>query len=163
MDELVTTEQRQYVLFRLRAEEYGLPIRRVQSIIRYEEPTPVPRAPHGVEGVINLRGQVIPLVDLGLILLGDPIEPTQASRIVVVESALGSVGLAVDVVFEVASISVGEIRPAPAAALGAETSEAFEGVVHHGDRLVILLDSDKALPRPGFMSAGVAQEDGIDV
>jgi len=163
VDELVTTEQRQYVLFRLRAEEYGLPIRRVQSIIRYEEPTPVPRAPHGVEGVINLRGQVIPLVDLGLILLGDPIEPTQASRIIVVESPLGPVGLAVDVVFEVASIAESEIRPAPAAALGEETSEAFEGVVHHGERLVILLDSDKALPRPVFMSAGVAQEDGVDV
>ena len=163
MDEFVTTEQRQYVLFRLRAEEYGLPIRRVQSIIRYEEPTPVPRAPFGVEGVINLRGQVIPLVDLGLILLGDQIEPTQASRIIVVESGMGSVGLAVDVVSEVASISVADVRPAPAAALGAETSEAFEGVVQHGERLVILLDSEKALPKPVFMSAGAAQEDGVDV
>jgi purine-binding chemotaxis protein CheW len=163
VDELLIAEQRQYVLFRLRSEEYGLAIRRVQSIIRYETPTPVPHAPAGVDGVINLRGQVIPLVDLGEILLGEALSPTQASRIIVVESAFGSVGLAVDVVYEVASIVLGDIKPAPAAALGAETSEAFEGVVSHGDRLVILLDAEKALPRPVFMSATAAQEEGADV
>ncbi|MDO8879382.1 MAG: chemotaxis protein CheW [Coriobacteriia bacterium] len=163
MDELLITEQRQYVLFRLRSEEYGLAIKRVQSIIRYEAATPVPRAPAGVDGVINLRGQVIPLVDLGRVLLGEPLVPTQASRIIVVESGVGSVGLAVDVVYEVASIAVADVKPAPAAALGAETSEAFEGVVSHGDRLVILLDADKALPKPVFMSGGQLQEDGADV
>lgn len=163
MDELLTTEQRQYVLFRLRAEEYGLPIGRVQSIIRFETPTPVPRAPAGVDGVINLRGQVIPVIDLGALLLGEPLDPTQASRVIVVESPVGLVGLAVDVVREVAAVSVAEIRPAPAAALGAETNDAFEGVIERDGHLVILLDPEKALPAAVFQSEGTASEDGADV
>ena len=164
MAEFVSQEMRQYVLLRLGAEEYGLPIKRVQSIIRYEEPTPVPRAPSGVEGVVNLRGQVIPLIDLRKLLLGEPIEVTSASRIVVVDSQTGTVGLAVDTVHEVASIDPSSVRPAPAAVLAADTSEAFEGVAQHGDRLVILLDADKALSGPAFgPSRSPGQEDGADV
>lgn len=163
MEGIVGGEQRQYVLFRLRSEDYGLPIAAVASIIRYEQPTPVPRAPEGVDGVINLRGQVIPVIDLGRRLLGVPIEPTTTSRIVVAESGLGPVGLAVDAAHEVASIDVSEIREAPAAALDAMTSEAFEGVVNRGDRLVILLDPEKALPHTSFAAAAPSQEEDKDV
>jgi purine-binding chemotaxis protein CheW len=163
VEEAARTEVRQYVLFRLRSEEYGLPIASVQSIIRYEQPTPVPRAPAGVEGVLNLRGQVIPVIDLGRRLFGDPIEPTPLSRIVVAESGLGAVGLAVDAANEVASIPVSEIRPAPQGALDVEMADAFEGVANLGDHLVILLDPNKALPKPEFATAFVAQEDDADV
>jgi purine-binding chemotaxis protein CheW len=162
--EFVSQEARQYVLLRLGAEEYGLPIKRVQSIIRYEEPTPVPRAPSGVEGVVNLRGQVIPLIDLRRLLLGRSIEVTPSSRIVVVDSQTGTVGLAVDTVHEVASIDPASVRPAPVAVLAAETGEAFEGVAQYGDRLVILLDPDKALSGPALgPSQSPGQEDGVDV
>jgi purine-binding chemotaxis protein CheW len=163
VDESVSTEQRQYVLFDLCGEEYGLPIARVQSIIRYEVATPVPHAPEGVEGVFNLRGQVLPLIDLGWRLRGAPITPTPASRIIVADSGLGAVGLAVDHVQEVASLVVSEIRPAPQAAIASEMADAFEGVANYGDRLIILLDADKALPKPAFTSAGVSQEADPDV
>jgi purine-binding chemotaxis protein CheW len=160
---IVTGDLKQYVLFRLRAEDYGLPIAAVQSIIRYETPTPVPRAPEGVDGVINLRGQVIPVIDLGLRLLGAPLEPQASSRIIVAESAVGPVGLAVDAAFEVASIAAEEIREAPRAALDAVTSEAFEGVVTRGERLVILLYPDKVLPRTTFAAGAPAGEEDTDV
>lgn len=159
MDDSVVTGQRQYVLFRLCEEEYGLPIDSVQSIIRYETPTPVPHAPDGVEGVFNLRGQVLPLIDLGRRLRDRPLVPTAASRIIVVESGLGSVGLAVDLVHEVASLTVDDISPAPQAALAGETAEAFQGVATYADRLVILLDPEKALPKSAF-SAGIAAHGG---
>lgn len=163
MGERVSAETRQYVLFNLRDEEYGLPIASVQGILRYEPPTPVPNAPEGVDGVFNLRGQVLPLIDLGRRLRGESLVPTAASRIIVAESGLGPVGLAVDLVLEVANLSLDEVRPAPQAALSIETAEAFAGVATVGDRLVILLDPEKALPRPAFSSAGPAQEGDSDV
>lgn len=161
-EKAVAVESRQYVLFHLGAEEYGLPIERVQSIIRYEQPTPVPHAPSAVEGVINLRGQVIPVIDLSMRLLSTPFVGTHTSRIVVAEGMSGLVGLAVDSASEVVSIPVMEIKPAPQAALSADTADAFEGVANHGDRLVILLDAEKALPRPEFL-VPVTQEGDSDV
>lgn len=164
MDDSVGIDQHRYVLFALCDEEYGLAISRVQSIIRYEEPTPVPHAPEGVEGVFNLRGQVLPLIDLGWRLRGEPIVPTPASRIIVAESGLGAVGLAVDRVHEVASLSDDDIRPAPQAALASEMAEAFIGVASIDDRLIILLDPEKALPKqPAFATAGTSQEADSDV
>lgn len=162
MDDSVATSTRQYVLFRLCGEEYGLPIESVQSIIRYEEPTPVPHAPQGVEGVFNLRGQVLPLIDLGRRLRSERIEATPSSRIIVAEAGMGPVGLAVDFVHEVASLSVDEIKPAPQGAVAGEMADAFEGVAYYADRLVILIDPQRALPRPGFGS-GQAQEGDADV
>ena len=162
MSESAVNEVRQYVLFSLCGEEYGLPIAAVRSVIRFEDPTPVPHAPAGVEGVFNLRGQILPLVDLGRQLRGAAIEPTALSRIIVAEAGVGSVGLAVDRVHEVASIPVEQVRPAPAAALTTEMGEAFEGVATYGDRLVILLDPDKALPKPVLASSGAIQEDELD-
>ena len=145
-------EMRQYVLFVLCDEEYGLPIAAVRSVIRYEEPTPVPRAAEGVEGVFNLRGQILPLVDLGRQLRGSAIKPGPLSRIIV----------AVDRVCEVASIPMEQIKPAPAAAVTTAMSDAFEGVATYGERLIILLDPDRALPKPVFASAGATQEGDLD-
>lgn len=158
MEATLGTGHRQFVLFGLGTEEYGLPIERVQSIIRYDPPTPVPHAPAIVEGVINLRGQVIPVIDLSQRLLGHPHEVSASSRIVVAEGDTGLVGLAVDSAHEVATFAVEEIMPPPATALSSETAEAFEGVVNHGDRLVILLDPEKALPRASY-STSIATEE----
>jgi purine-binding chemotaxis protein CheW len=146
-------ETKQYVLFRLGDEEYGLPIEQVSSIIRFEEATPVPRSPAAVDGVINLRGRVIPVVNLKRRLLDRPFEPTGTSRIVVAEGEGGQVGLLVDAASEVASIPVAEIMPPPETALSVEMAEAFDGVANHGGRLVILLHLDRALPRSDYGQA----------
>ncbi|MFA5843815.1 MAG: chemotaxis protein CheW [Coriobacteriia bacterium] len=154
--------ERQFVIFRLSAEHYGLPIEKVRSIIRYEESTPVPRAPAFVEGVINLRGKVIPVVDLGSRLLGTTGERDSASRIIVAEGEAGTVGLSVDATLEVATIPAADIRPAPETALVAETADAFEGVADTNGRLIIILNLDKALPRSDYVGIA-AQEGGLNV
>ncbi|MDO8964505.1 MAG: chemotaxis protein CheW [Coriobacteriia bacterium] len=156
----MTSGTRQYVLFRVGAESYGLPIGSVSGVIRWEAATPVPRAPAAVEGVINLRGRVIPVVNLAKRLLGTALTPSSHSRIVVAESEAGAVGLAVDAALEVASINIDDIMPPPQTALSSETAEAFQGVVHHGDRLVILLDLDRALPRAEYEGAQAEQPEG---
>lgn len=155
-------ETRQYVLFRIGVEEYGLPISRVSSIIRYEPATPVPRAPESVDGVINLRGRVIPLVNLGHRLFGTAFEPTPHARIVIAEAEGGPVGLAVDAANEVATVPASEVMPAPTSALTAEATEAFEGVIRYDDRLVILLDLDRALPRSTYETV-TGETNGGDV
>jgi purine-binding chemotaxis protein CheW len=151
-----TDDIRQFVLFRIGPEEYGLPIEKVSSIIRYEQATPVPRAPAIVEGVINLRGRVIPVVNLGQRLFDREFVPGPTSRIVVAEGDTGAVGLAVDAASEVASIPVVDILPPPETALSSEIAEAFEGVAQHSGRLVILLDLDKALPRGDYDPANAS-------
>lgn len=152
----------QYVLFRLGGEEYGLPIEQVSSIIRYEPVTPVPHAPSSVEGVINLRGHVIPVVNLKRKLLGAEFEPSVTSRIVVAEGEAGMVGLVVDAANEVATVSLADVRPTPETALTAETADAFEGVASHAGRLVILLNLDRALPSSEYGRVAV-QEVETDV
>jgi purine-binding chemotaxis protein CheW len=156
----VSATTRQYVLFRISAEEYGLPIEKVSSNIRYEPSTRVPRAPASVEGVINLRGRVIPVVNLGKRLFDSEFAPSPHSRIVVAEGEGGSVGLAVDAANEVATVDVGEVMPPPQTALSTETAEAFEGVVHYQGRLVILLDLDRALPRTEYEGASSEAGEG---
>lgn len=146
---------RQYVLFRIGSEEYGLPIGKVSSIIRYEPSTRVPRAPVSVEGVINLRGRVIPVVNLGKRLFDTEFTPSPHARIVVAEGEGGSVGLVVDAASEVATVESDSVMPPPATALSSDTSEAFEGVVHYQGRLVILLDLDAAIPRADYEGAAV--------
>jgi purine-binding chemotaxis protein CheW len=143
-------ETRSFVVFRLGSEEYGVDIDRVQGIIRYEEPTPVPRAPEIVQGVINMRGRVIPVVDLSARLRGVRFEQSVHSRIVEADGEAGTLGLAVDGANEVASIPVADIQPAPEGVLTPETASAITGVAERGGRLVIMLDLDETVPRSDY-------------
>lgn len=152
-----------FVLFRLGSEEYGLPIGAVGSIIRYEESTPVPRAPQSVLGVINLRGRVIPVLDLGQRFGQGAFEPGVFSRIIVAEGSAGGFGIAVDAATEVASFAEVEIKPVPEGVLGPETARVFSGVVEREGSLVILVDIDEAMPRldlsPFAVSDGTEEEE----
>ena len=156
-----------FVVFRLGEEEYAISIDRVQSIVRYEEPTPVPRAPDIVQGVINMRGRVIPVVDLSKRFRGTPFVPTPRSRIVVADGAAGTLGLAVDAASEVANIPVADINPAPEGVLTAETAGAISGVVDRGGKLTIILELDEAIPKAEYVRADVgdvsAKEGETDV
>lgn len=146
---------RQYVLFHVGSEEYGLPISCVSSIIRYEHVTPVPRAPRAVQGVIDLRGRVIPVVDLGKRLFGIELAETPRTRIIVTESdGGGEIGLAVDSASEVATFLPDELMPTPSSVIAPDIADAFAAVVHLEDRLVILLDLDRILPRAEYEIPG---------
>lgn len=149
-----------YVIFRLGDEEFGLPVDVVSGIIRYEPATPVPRAPEVVLGVINLRGRVVPIVDLRRRFRNESFVPQPSSRIIVAEGEAGPVGIAVDAANEVTTIDDDELRPVPEGVLGPETARAFSAVVERDDKLVILLDLDEAIPRAEYASAAHDSDTG---
>lgn len=137
-------DERQLVVFQLGAEFYGVDIARVHEIIRLQTITRVPRAPAFVEGVINLRGKVIPVVDLRRRFGLESSEHTRASRIVVVEIGDNVVGVIVDGVSEVLRVTGASIEPPSPVVAGIE-SEYIYGIARLDDRLVILLDLDRVL------------------
>ena len=136
--------ERQLVVFDLANEVYGINIGTVQEIIRMQTVTYVPDAPDFVEGVINLRGRVIPVVDLRK-RFGLPVtEATPESRVLVVDIAGNDIGVIVDAVTEVQRIPEASIEPT-AALVTTEDSYYIEGIAKVDDRLLILLDLERAL------------------
>lgn len=142
-----------YVVFRVGQEDFALPIEQVNSIIRYEPPTPVPRAPEAVLGVINMRGSVIPVIDLARRFHKGSLVPDMFTRFIVSEGKVGPLALAVDAASEVVALDVDGIMPAPDGVLTPETARAFSGVVERDGKLVILLDLDEAVPASEYASA----------
>lgn len=137
--EPLSGETAHVVCFRLGDEEYGIDIARVQEINRMIGVTRVPHAPEFMKGVINLRGQLVPIVDLRVRFGMPPSEPTKSTRIVVTEVGRGRVGLVVDGVSEVLKIPVEHIEPAPA--MMSEVESAYiRGVGKYADRLIVLLE-----------------------
>lgn len=134
----------QLVTFTISNEEFGLDILRVQEIIRTMEITRVPRAPEFVEGVINLRGRVIPIIDLRRRFGMESKKHDSQTRIIVVEINAMIVGFVVDSVSEVLRIRASTVEAPPAVVSGVE-SEYISGVGKLEDRLLILIDLDKLL------------------
>jgi purine-binding chemotaxis protein CheW len=139
-------EERQLVVFQLGAELYGVEIARVHEIIRLQTVTRVPRAPAFVDGVINLRGKVIPVVDMRRRFGLPSAEHTRASRIVVVEIGDQVVGIVVDGVSEVLRVSTATVEP-PSPVVAGRDSEFLHGIAKLPERLVMLLDLDRVLAR----------------
>ncbi|HWT04333.1 MAG TPA: chemotaxis protein CheW [Xanthomonadales bacterium] len=129
----------QVVSFKLGSEEYGVDIAQVQEINRMVAVTHVPRAPQFMEGVINLRGQLIPIIDLRTRFGMPRAEHTKNTRIVVTEIGAKRVGMVVDSVSEVLRLPVDQIEDAPEMLTGVDT-EYIRGVGKIEDRLIILLD-----------------------
>ncbi|MGD0476358.1 MAG: chemotaxis protein CheW [Candidatus Velthaea sp.] len=129
----------QAVTFALGSEEYGVDIAQVQEINRMVTITHVPRAPQFMEGVINLRGQLIPIIDLRTRFGMERSERTKNTRIVVTEIGSKRIGMVVDSVSEVLRIPVEQIEDAPDLVAGVDT-EYIRGVGKMGDRLIIMLD-----------------------
>ncbi|MBI5886830.1 MAG: chemotaxis protein CheW [Deltaproteobacteria bacterium] len=146
MEERKETEILQLVTFRLGNEEFSLDILRVQEIIRHMDLTRVPRTPDFVEGVINLRGRVIPVLDLRK-RFGLPAgERTHETRIIVVDVDDKTVGFKVDAVSEVLRIPADTVEPPPQLVTSIE-SDYIKGVGKLDGRLLILLDVSKILSR----------------
>src|SRR3954454_1026102 len=139
-------DEQQLVVFELGAELYAVEIARVHEIIRLQSVTRVPRSPSFVEGVINLRGKVIPVVDLRRRFGLPSAEHTRAGRIVVVEIGDQVVGIVVDSVSEVLRVNSATVEP-PSPVVAGVDSEYLHGIAKLTDRLVILLDLDRILPR----------------
>src|SRR5919198_4274220 len=146
VDAVIGGGEQQLVVFQLGAELYGVEIARVHEIIRLQAVTRVPRAPAFVEGVINLRGKVIPVVDLRR-RFGLPMaEHTRSSRIVVLEIGDQVVGFIVDGVSEVLRVNTSTVEP-PSPVVAGIDSEYLNGIAKVDEQLIILLDLDRVLAR----------------
>jgi len=136
-----------YLTFRLGREEYGLPVLKVREIIKLLDITAVPQAPPHVKGVVNLRGKVIPVVDLRLKFALPPVPYDEQTSIIVVEIQGGhakiQMGVIVETVCEVLSIAVDEIEPTPHFGEHVRT-DYMRGVAKVKGTVKILLDLDRA-------------------
>lgn len=134
----------QLVSFKLGKEEFGVDILKVQEINRMMKITEMPNAPEFVEGIVNLRGRIIPIVDLKKRLDLPPKEHDNSTRIIVVDLAGKTVGFIVDEVSEVLRIESSITEPPPEMAAGIN-SEYITSVAKLEDRLLILLDLNKVI------------------
>ncbi len=134
----------QWVTFYLDNEKYGIKVMQVQEVLRLTEIAPVPGAPEYVLGIINLRGNVVTVVDTRKRFGLQEKQPEDATRIVIIEAANQVVGILVDSVAEVADLRASEMESAPN--VGSDESSKFiQGVSSQDDGLLILVDVDKLL------------------
>jgi purine-binding chemotaxis protein CheW len=134
----------QYLTFSLGQEEYGVEILKVQEIKGYSTITPIPNTPVHVKGVMNLRGTIIPVVDLRSKLGMPTAEYSPFTVIVVVKVGSKTMGLVVDAVSDVLNIPSRDLQPTPD--FGAQVDAAFiSGMAKAGEKLVVLLDLDRVL------------------
>ncbi|MHC4529364.1 MAG: chemotaxis protein CheW [Planctomycetota bacterium] len=148
LNKAIADKEGKYLTFALASEEYGLEILKVREIIGYMDITAVPQTPAHVKGVINLRGQVIPVVDLRAKFGMETAEVTEQTCIIVVEIAGGdrqfNTGIVVDHVQEVLDVAGQDIEDAPQFGTSVNT-DFILGMGKIGESVKILLDIDKVL------------------
>lgn len=137
----------QLATFRLGAEEYAVNVAQVHEIVRLSAITSVPRAPHFVEGVINLRGRIVPVIDLAKRFALPARERTKSTRIIITELDGRTVGMLVDAVTEVLRLPGSAIEPAPELLTTGISQDYIMGIGKLDARLLILLDLPRVLSR----------------
>lgn len=137
-------EHRQCVTFRLDDESFGINVMLIQEVLRVTDIAPVPGAPDYVIGIINLRGNVVTVIDTRMRFGLPSRDFDDATRIVIIETENQTVGIVVDSVAEVVDIYSNEIETAPNVG-NDETARYIEGVVSRGEELLILVDLNKLL------------------
>lgn len=148
MDALVATDTaatsntvREYLTFAAAGQEYGIDILSVREIRGWTVETPLPNSPAAVRGIINLRGQVVPIYDLRIRLGAERSMPSAIHVVIVVEAASGFYGLLVDAVSDILSVADRELQPVPQT--GMDADHAFlTALLARDDRMVSLLDLD---------------------
>lgn len=134
-----TARHGEYLTFRLGSEEYGIDILRVQEIRSYEPPTRIANAPPFIKGVVNLRGVIVPIIDLRLKLDCENVEYNAFTVVIVLNVRGRVVGAVVDSVSDVLELGTGHIKPAPE--LNTKVDTGFiTGIGSVGERMLILMD-----------------------
>lgn len=143
----VSAPVQEFLAFRLGDEEYGMDILRVQEIRSYEPPTRMANAPDFIKGVINLRGVIVPIVDLRMRFAVQPLAYDTSTVVIVLNIGRRVIGIVVDAVSDVISLNAGQMRAMPefSAAIASEHLLAI-GTVE--DRMLILIDIDKLMTGP---------------
>jgi purine-binding chemotaxis protein CheW len=142
--EEIATEMKQLISFTVGAEEYGLELLRVKEVIRMRQITWLPKAPSCVKGIINLRGDVIPIVDLRDRFGLASIENTAMTRVIVVEVESQPVGMVVDATSQVVRVPADQFAPPPPM-MGRIARDFITDVGKIGERLIILIDVNRIL------------------
>lgn len=139
-------EENQYVIFRIEDQNYGIEIEHVHEIDRLKEVTvcPVPKAPEYVEGIINLRGEVVPVIDLRKKLELPVKETSRETRILIVKIENKTIGLIVDMVSTVVNVDTDEITATPEEIKDVNT-RYFSGIVKINNKLILLLNINEVL------------------
>jgi len=135
---------REYLTFRLGAEEYALDILKVQEIRNYEAATAIANAPKHIRGVVNLRGVIVPIVDLRMLLGLANAEYTAFTVVIVLNLGRRTVGVVVDAVSDVTELTAEQVRPAPNFA-GAVDTDYVLGLGTVENRMLILADIERLL------------------
>jgi purine-binding chemotaxis protein CheW len=152
----------EYLAFRLGGERFALPILTVQEIIGRLPITPVPGAASAMRGVINLRGKVIPVMDLRARLGMSPLEEKAHTVIIVVQAVIAgagvTVGLQVDEALEVATFGAGQVSPPPPVSSEGVEGDLVRGVAQAGEHLTFLLDLDRIIEPLHPATGGQRQE-----
>ncbi len=133
----------QLVSFNLDQEEYGVEVLKVREIIRMNTITHMPNTPHYVEGIINLRGKVIPIISMRKRFGLMESDNDSHTRIMIMDIGGELMGFIVDSVSEVIRISGTEIQPSPSVAGGGIDQDCIAGVINMSERLLVLLDLDR--------------------
>lgn len=136
--------EQQLVVFKLDKEEYGVNIMQVQEISPYQKPTKVPNSPDFVDGIVNLRGDVIPVVSLKKKFRIADTEVTELTRLIVINNGSRRTGFIVDDASEVITISDKDVEEAPPMVVGADR-KYIQGVGKIDKRILIILDLHKLL------------------
>ena len=134
----------QWVTFRLANETYGINVMQVQEVLRFSDIAPVPGAPSYVLGIINLRGNVVTVIDTCQRFGLPPIDITDNTRIVIIETNQQVIGILVDAVAEVVYLKRSEIETTPNVG-NDESAKFIQGVTHRDNELLILVDLNKLL------------------
>ena len=134
----------QWVTFRLANETYGINVMQVQEVLRFSDIAPVPGAPSYVLGIINLRGNVVTVIDTCQRFGLPPIDITDNTRIVIIETNQQVIGILVDAVAEVVYLKRSEIETTPNVG-NDESAKFIQGVSHRENQLLILVDLNKLL------------------
>ena len=140
----VATGAREYLTFRLGEEEYGIDILKVQEIRGYEQPTRIANAPEFIKGVVNLRGTIVPIVDMRLRFNCSNVEYNAFTVVIILNLRNRVVGIVVDSVSDVMELAADAVRPAPDIE-SAIDSGCILGLGSVGERMLILLDIEKLM------------------
>src|SRR5512133_2780943 len=138
------TTIREFLAFKLGTEEYGIDILRVQEIRSYEPPTRMANAPAFVKGVINLRGVIVPILDLRMKFNLEQVRYDGFTVVIVLDIGARIVGMVVDGVSDVISLTADQLRPVPALST-AVSSDHLLAIGSVGKRMLILLDIEKLM------------------
>ena len=136
-------QQKQFLIFKIDEEVYGINLLSIQEVKAWEQPTPLPDTPDYLTGMINLRGNVLPIMDLRKRFHKPEVEVNEKHVVIIVIAEGGALGLIADAVSDILTVDKSEVRPAGSASGLSEDNQYIEGVLTSQEEMVLLLDVKK--------------------